>query len=84
MNPALKIVNLNMSDLMMISCIVMASQIQTMVLILPTPPQDALTIGNSSILMVPAYQAVLIHTEMNGRTDHTSVSPLVPMDTGAP
>jgi len=51
-----------------------------MVQILPTPPQDALTIGNSSIPTDHAYQVALTHTEMSGMMAHISAIPLALAD----
>jgi hypothetical protein len=65
-------VRLNTFDSKMISCIVMASQIQTMEQTTLTQPLDALISLTLNIPMVHAYQAVLTHEEMNGTMDRTS------------
>jgi len=59
-------------------------QTPTMVLIPPTPQQDALISLISSILMVPAYPAALIQEEMNGMMEATSAISLALLDISTP
>jgi len=80
--PVLTPANQNIFALKMISCIVKVIQIRQTELTALILPLDALLFGTSSTLMVHAYQAALILTEMNGMMVPISVILLALKDTG--